>query len=254
LAEQRPLTGGVHVSKIFIAAFAAAVFWCAAASAADMPTKAPVSKAEPKFDWNGFYAGVNAGYVWGTRDQVTTDITTGAVVGQATVNPSGWLGGGQIGYNWMFAPAWLLGVEADFSGSSFKDIDDSPVATGYSRQTWFATARGRLGYVANNWLFYGTGGGVWSGFHPYRTILPGLPSAGETSSPSLIVSGWTAGGGVEVGLAQNWIAKFEYLYMKFPTAGFDFTYSVAAAGRHVETGVNANVVRVGINYLFHAGP
>ena len=87
-----------------------------------MPVKA--FKAGPAFNWSGFYAGINAGYAWGSRDQVTTD-PAGAVVGAATVKPNGFLGGAQIGYNWMVAPAWLLGVETDFAGSSFKDNDDS---------------------------------------------------------------------------------------------------------------------------------
>jgi opacity protein-like surface antigen len=236
------------LKKIVFAAVAATAFYCTAANAADMPVKA--LRAGPAFDWSGFYAGVNAGYAWGSRDQVTTD-TTGAVVGAATVKPNGWLGGVQAGYNWMVAPSWLLGVEADFSGSTFKDNDDSPVATGYSRQTWFATARGRLGYVSNNWLFYGTGGAAWSQFKAYRTVLPALPAAGETSSPSTMVSGWALGAGVEMGLAPKWTAKLEYLYIRFPSNGFNFTYSVAGATRHVETNVDVNVVRVGINYLFN---
>ncbi len=31
------------------------------------------------------------------------------------MNPSGFLGGGQIGYNWQVHPNWVLGVEVDFS-------------------------------------------------------------------------------------------------------------------------------------------
>ena len=37
----------------------------------------------------------------------------------------------------------------------------------FTKETWLATARGRLGYAVNNLLFYGTGGyagaGVGSG-------------------------------------------------------------------------------------------
>jgi hypothetical protein len=33
---------------------------------------------------------------------------------------SGVLGSGQIGYNWQVTPSFLLGIEADFSGSGMK--------------------------------------------------------------------------------------------------------------------------------------
>jgi outer membrane immunogenic protein len=220
-----------------------------AASAADMPVKAPL-RAAPVFNWNGFYAGGNVGYGWGTYNSVTTD-TTGAVVGTGSVNPSGWLGGAQIGYNWMFANSWLLGVEGDFSVANLNDVQNTPVATGGSRGDWFATARGRLGYAVNNWLVYGTGGAAWLHEVNHRTVAPALPAAGETASPALILNGWTLGGGVEVGVTSNWTARLEYLYMNFPSGSFDFTYSVPVATRHVAVSMNTNVVRLGINYLFN---
>ena len=214
-----------------------------------MPTKAVIYKADPAFNWNGFYLGGNVGYGWGTRNQITTD-PTGAVVGAGSVNPSGWLGGGQIGYNWVVAPSWLLGIEGDFSFANFGDIQNTPVANGNSRANWFATARGRLGYVANNWLVYGTGGAAWMHNTDSRTITVGL-STGETSSPSSVWTGWTVGSGVEYGFARNWSARLEYLYMRFPDANVDFAYSVAGAARHGATTIDANIVRVGVSYLLN---
>jgi len=43
------------------------------------------------------------------------------VVEAGTTKPSGVVGGGQIGWNWQFAPNWLLGVEADISGADLRD-------------------------------------------------------------------------------------------------------------------------------------
>ena len=240
------------MKKLVLVAIAVTVVFCTAAGAADLPTKAVVYKADPNFNWNGFYAGANLGYGWGTRNEITTN-PAGAIVGAGSVNPRGWLGGGQAGYNWVLAPSWLLGIEGDFSFADFKDVENSPVATGNSRANWFATMRGRLGYTANNWLVYGTGGAAWTHNTDNRTINAGLPSAGETSSPSSVFSGWTAGGGVEYGFASSWTAKLEYLYMRFPNANVDFAYSVPAAARHGATTLDANVVRLGVNYLFNAG-
>ncbi len=42
--------------------------------------------------WTGFYAGVNAGYGWATFDD-----------GVSSDKMSGFLGGGQLGYNWQIS-------------------------------------------------------------------------------------------------------------------------------------------------------
>jgi opacity protein-like surface antigen len=35
--------------------------------------------------------------------------------------PDGFIGGGQIGYNWQVTPIWVVGLEADFQGALEKD-------------------------------------------------------------------------------------------------------------------------------------
>ncbi|MGA8323813.1 MAG: hypothetical protein WBE48_24185 [Xanthobacteraceae bacterium] len=35
--------------------------------------------------------------------------SVGGVAGTSNLNSSGFFGGGQIGYNWQFAPAWVAG-------------------------------------------------------------------------------------------------------------------------------------------------
>ena len=39
-----------------------------------------------------------------------------------------------------------------------------PVRRFSTDQRWLATARGRLGYAADRWMWYVTGGAAWSGF------------------------------------------------------------------------------------------
>ena len=41
-----------------------------------------------------------------------------AIVG---LDRNGFIGGGQIGYNWQFAPNWLFGIEADISYTDFHE-------------------------------------------------------------------------------------------------------------------------------------
>ena len=93
------------------------------ASAADMPVKAPVSKAPVivPYNWTGFYVGANAGYTWGPWDasssQVIFDPST-------THSPkvNGWLAGLQGGYNWQ-SGAWVYGLEGDIQITGAKDSD-----------------------------------------------------------------------------------------------------------------------------------
>jgi outer membrane immunogenic protein len=78
----------------------------------------------------------------------------------------GVVAGGQIGYNWQIAPAWVLGIEADLSSlhlranSSQTILDDTGIplvcaggqpSCGFSVMSrnldWVGTVRGRLGYA-----------------------------------------------------------------------------------------------------------
>ena len=77
--------------------------------------------------WEGFYAGVNIGYAWGSSDAVTsTDCGTFVpfyfdcgnqpgvqASGTGSLSPRGVTGGVQAGYNWQ-EQAWVYGGALDF--------------------------------------------------------------------------------------------------------------------------------------------
>src|SRR5689334_20546751 len=74
------------------------------ASAADMRPAyraAPMVASAPYSSWAGFYIGGHLGGGW------------------LEGGDSAFIGGGQIGYNWQFAPNWIIGIEADISGTDF---------------------------------------------------------------------------------------------------------------------------------------
>jgi outer membrane immunogenic protein len=90
------------------------------------------------------------------------------------VDLKGFIGGGQIGYNWQFAN-WVAGLETDLQGiahheesGSFFTVVPQPAfpafplasaATVSRSLDYLGTVRGRLGWTpAGNWLRYGTGG------------------------------------------------------------------------------------------------
>lgn len=174
-------------------------------------------------NWTGVYIGVHGGYAAGTQD---LSPFVGAAV---SLDQRGWLGGVQSGANWQFAPNWLIGVEGD---TSFGSIDDAAFGAFVETRT-FGTVRGRFGYVANNWLFYGTAGAAWAqtiGFVPADTSFDRFQL------------GWTAGVGVEYMLSERWSAKLEYLYA-------DFSANRSVIGGNPESQrSDLNIVRIGLNY------
>ena len=88
----------------------------ASAFAADAVVEPPVEPVvvveTPVFTWTGFYAGVQAGYLWG-ESEATFDAANPFDIG-----PDGFLGGVYAGYNYQFANGIVLGVEADFNGTT----------------------------------------------------------------------------------------------------------------------------------------
>lgn len=94
----------------------------------------------PVASWTGFYAGVNAGGGWGTK-QINNSVinnpcpvnffcfATGAsnavLPGQFATHPHGFIGGGQIGYNYQLAPNWVAGIETDFQGANLRGKADA---------------------------------------------------------------------------------------------------------------------------------
>ncbi len=166
------------------------------AFAADMAVKAPLPAPAPVYNWTGWYAGVNLGASFG---RVKTDfnadpVTLGGILtipgfSQSDIlYPDGFIGGGQIGYNWQVSPIWVIGLEADIQGALEKDsasftkpfsvtqpldsgltplfVEPTVSATGTSvlnytaKIDWFGTVRGRVGYLWGDGtvLSYVTGG------------------------------------------------------------------------------------------------
>lgn len=234
------------------------------AQAADMPTKAPMPAKAPMalpvavYNWNGFYVGGNFGYGWNDVDTTSTTVTNGEQT-TSSLSRRGVFGGGQIGYNWQFNPNWLIGLEgdidaADITGTHDACSDATHCAHSDGKNDWFATVRGRLGYVQNNWLIFATGGVVWLHGTNTRTITVApantLVLVGQASTASGTDTGWTVGGGVEYGFARNWSLNVEYRYMQVDTSR-DYSYSLIQANRHNDSTERVNTVRVGVNFHFN---
>jgi outer membrane immunogenic protein len=251
-----------------------------------MAVKARPVAVATVYDWTGFYVGGNVGYGWGENTDPSLTVvnpggagnigpflTTG-LPGFASGNlfpnlkPSGVFGGGQIGYDKQFG-AWVLGVVADIQASDFKDsalIVTPSATTGANlneslsaKIDWFGTVRGKAGFAANDWLFYGTGGLAYGdtkstiGFActPGGAGCAGVAFAGSASE---IKVGWAAGAGISKALG-NWNVGVEYLHVDLgrssvtalSTNGALTTSSITESQRFVE-----DMVRLTVNYKWGA--
>src|SRR5262249_43103207 len=147
---------------------AAAAAATGGAQAADMALKAPAPTpvvAPPS--WTGWYAGVHAGVNYQGVEATYGPVFPSNCIGCGEIgggNAFGFIGGGPIGYNYQFAPAWVAGVEATISGLSGKAtappqfVSAGLKGNGVEGQiTWLATLRGRVGWLMDpGTLIYGT--------------------------------------------------------------------------------------------------
>lgn len=103
---------GLLLSTVALVALAGSAF------AADLPSRkeAPVYVAPaPAFTWTGFYVGADIGGAFGS-----TQLTNfgGYPWTSHSMDESGVMGGGFVGYNYQLNQNFVLGVEGDFQGTS----------------------------------------------------------------------------------------------------------------------------------------
>jgi outer membrane immunogenic protein len=245
-------------------AVAALITVSGSALAADLATKKAPPAPLPTPMWKGFYVGLNAGGIWsnsGSASVATSPVFEGLATNSANqayysslngslniASTSGFIGGGQLGYNWQ--PGYLnnnliFGFESDIqgvvsTGRTTRTVNTiAPLGTGgrvlnslngNGNMDFFGTVRGRLGYLAMpNLLVYGTGGLAYGSVnYSVNFAQYGLNAAGindqlalGSASYSNVQVGWTAGGGVEWMFMPNWSAKVEYLYYDLGNANFN---------------------------------
>jgi len=270
------------------AAVALTVATAVAAQAADLPTKkAPVEPVyvPPPFTWTGFYVGVNAGAIWkqGNNSNNTLFAPNFPALyaywpnGGGGNGNTGFLGGGQAGYNFQYGAA-VFGIETDFDGSSLSKstsvigpsflspvngVNDFFTANGKISLDWLGTTRLRVGFVAtpdNRLMFYGTGGVAYGGGTAHLNVYDAANgiyfSSGNHNSTR---TGWTLGAGVEYALTNNIILGAEYLYYNLGSktvttaplnylAGVNNVYNGVYASSKVN--FDGSAVRARISYKF----
>ncbi len=225
------------MKRIVFAAAAAVTFVAGltAASAADlsrrpvqMPVKAPPPMYMAAYNWSGFYVGVNGGGGWG-------DSSWDSVGG---IDLSGGVVGGTVGYNYQAGQA-VFGIEGDIDWSNIRGTSTNLCTLGCeTKNTWLSTVRGRLGYAADRFMPYVTGGVA---FGDVQANTPGFPGASSTQA------GWTVGAGVEYAITNNLTAKAEYLYVDLGSFNCGINCGALVTDN---VSFTSHIVRGGLNWKF----
>jgi high affinity Mn2+ porin len=234
--------------------------------AVQWPTKAkPLVKS---LDWSGWYVGAHVGFTGGSSNWSTRQIGGGApnlsgsfdfpLRFDLMAGTGSYVAGLQGGYNYVLPSRLMLGFELD---ATFPNSDvllppsiqgSQTVSSPLLGQATYAevvyhsgTARGRIGYAADNWLVYGTAGFAWTYDRLTRTqIDAGITDPGTVDTRLLWRLGWAAGVGVEIPLSPSWSAKVEYLYTGFGAS----TVTFPAGAQLYMSDLALQSVRVGLNY------
>jgi outer membrane immunogenic protein len=221
------------MKRVFLALVGlAALTGTAAAADLPRPAPAPYYKAPVEvqvYNWTGFYIGINGGGGFGRSQWDSTG---------SSFDISGGLVGGTVGYNYQFGQA-VVGVEGDIDWADINGTTNTACPFGCkTTDNWLSTVRGRLGYAADRFMPFITGGAA---FGDIRASTPGFAGASNTEA------GWTVGAGLEFAIAGNWTAKAEYLYVDL--GKFNCGISCGALVTD-NVSFTTNIVRAGVNYRF----
>lgn len=257
----------------------------------------------PKSNWTGFYLGGNAGY-WGSQTNKVTSAGSTSFINQtfvlgasnianalaqmANTNSSlhshGFIGGGQVGYNYVTCKGVLLGLDIDLDGLTNSNntstlqktvnlVDFDEYYSGSlaikQRINYLGTVRARLGYLGYpTFLVYATGGfaygnvtlnTTWTAQESLGPIV--FPAIASENNLNKTLIGWTAGGGIEWLFKRKWSAMLEYTY--YSLNNFNVLTTLAqingsvspsvlwgSATAHTVLSPSVWSIRVGINYHF----
>lgn len=222
--------------------------------------------------FGGFYVGANVGGVW-SDNTVSATVEPGAgplpipladavAISRASSdksNKGGFTGGVQGGYNYVVG-SWLFGLEADWEALDVKSTSSKSAASLVRTNPqvvyninqrvstdWMVTLRPRVGYIYDNWLFYGTGGFAWSQLKYRAEVSDNLGNRASTDT-STTKTGWAAGVGAAYAFTQQWSFRGEWLYSDFGHVGSATTNSFATV--KPDNSVKSNLFRVGVDYRF----
>lgn len=173
--------------------------------------------------WQGFYAGVNAGFATSSSDDLTSRL------GDNSHNAKGGIAGAQLGYNYPINSTWVVGIQNDFQVSGLSTGSQGSGQPSI-KVPFMGNGRARAGMLVmdQHLYLYGTGGLAFG-------------QVNDTGTKRLMM-GWTAGGGAEWAFSPQLSAKVELLHSKLS--------KTMTGNDNGDTKVAFNSITVGVNYHF----
>jgi opacity protein-like surface antigen len=202
------------------------------------------------YNWGGIYVGADGGYGWQAVRGTLTD-AAGNLLAPYNYGSMGPFAGGYVGVNYQFNRV-VAGVESDWQWSNLIGNNQTlaPIVAGAGPFTISSTTkdyrsvRARLGFAADRWLIFGTGGRAWGDPRTDYALTGSTPFVSNGSSVS---TGWTAGAGIEYAVTDNILGRVEYRYTDLKMAGF--TNALVGAA-DAPANVPINDLRAGFAYKF----
>lgn len=188
-------------------------------------------------DWSGFYFGAHGGggAAIGTNEEPLSGGRLPNFGAGDEIAMSGMVGGAFAGIN-MLTDNLLLGIEGDLGlGTIEGTVTDLDTESITSTIDWNAHLRGRIGAPVDGALFYLAGGLAIASNSVFV-------DAYDEDQDSAIHIGLSIGGGVELSLTENLVARAEYLYDDYGTADYSFVDS------NWSQDLNSQTVRIGLSF------
>ena len=144
--------------------------------------------------WTGIYMGLHGSYMGANQEHPGTNpyvappapcsnaFGPGQHCGPPRHEPSGAMLGGQIGAQYHFQGAFVVGIEADYArGNLSETARDGNYIVQTTDIEWTGTLRGRLGLPMGNFMPFVTAGAIWLG-GTYSQSCPEPASVAVTGS------------------------------------------------------------------------
>jgi len=199
------------------------------------PAPAILVESPSAYDWNGLYAGLQIGGVFGTSNFFPSDL------GAHTFVTNGVFGGGVVGYNRQIG-SLVLGAEGEFNGSAANgSLHNSLILDGYkTSEVWTGALNGRFGYAFDETLFYVVGGAAFVGLEHDSVNSNSFDTRFHSND-----IGFDIGAGIEYAFMTHWSARLEYRYVDYGRVNAGYVATAHQSFSQVD-----NTVRVGITYHF----
>jgi outer membrane immunogenic protein len=182
--------------------------------------------------WQGWYLGIDGGgqSINGTATSLTTGKSNDLSLHKAEAGLYG-------GYNWTSGP-WVYGVELDWAHTFASN-----------NQFDMFSARGRVGYMINNVLLYGTAGVATE--NRFLTVTKFNALSTQTLTSEAQHTGVIVGGGVESMISSNLSLRAEGLYFKGGSEQHDFAFAAPLLPSTWTHDFDQVIYRAGLTYHFN---